>query len=285
MSLPAGPAGGPEPASRPVGPAVPAGDAAGDPAPPPGPLSDPYELDDADPYEDLPREPYTLRRFLRELAIAVALLAVGLPLVLLLTRGGDGGEGQVLEQSAPLTTSAAPSTTPSAARDAPPDGSPVQDRPVLLLAGSSLLTDGQRVVDALGHGGRAVTAPGAGFGTGQPSLTQLVAEQDIDPEQDAVVVQGGAADAELEPQVLDLLAQQLVDRLRKKVSPSTAIVLIGPLPGSLPEEQLLRVRDVLAGAARAKSVTFVDPVAQGWSLDDPDLAQQLADVIAPVLDR
>lgn len=193
---------------------------------------------------------YTLRRFLRELAVALTIVAVGLPVVLLTTGGSPSLPGAALGGG-----------------------------PVLVVSGGAL--PGQELLDGLEAPGQAVVEPGAGWTTASPSLTSLLAEGDHDPEQALVVVQGGEADLGADPARVELLAMQLADRVRAGFRPSTGLVFVGPVPG--PEgatPELLAVRDALRRAAAEKDVELVDPVEQGWTTADEDLAVELAAQVA-----
>lgn len=205
---------------------------------------------------------YTLRRFARESAIAMGILAVGLPLVLTVT----GRE----PSKAPAALPAAPEVLP---RVAPTE-------PVLVLSGASLQGDG--LVDLLGQGGTAVSEPGAGWAAGSVSLTTLVAERDWEPDQAMVVVQGGEADVALGPERVELAAAQLADRLRAKFRPTTDLVFVGPA-GDAADPSLGAVRDAVRRAAAQKSVHFVDPLERGWTVGDPGMSNGLAEAVRAYL--
>lgn len=223
------------------------------------------------------REPYTRQRFLREAGIATAILAVGLPLVLLLAPDGDDTAGQGLLASPTRTAPATPSSTPSAVRA-------LDSRPVhVVLADVEAAVASQAAQAAVEEArsfSTAATLAGKGWTSVQPSLGTLVTQGLPSADLAMVVVQAGAADRQRPADAVQAGAALVADRLRAAVSPSTSLTLVGPVPEGEPTPALLRVRDAVKAAAAAKSVHFVDPVELGLRVGQPDLAARLGKAAA-----
>lgn len=113
---------------------------------------------------------------------------------------------------------------------------------------------------------------------------------------DRLVVLFGSRNDELVP------AAQLVEAVHKTLStvqakaPNAKILVIGPVwVNADPSPGILRNRDILQGAASGIGATFIDPIADRWFVDHPELigsdGQQptneghvyLADKIAPLV--
>lgn len=85
-----------------------------------------------------------------------------------------------------------------------------------------------------------------------------------------VVLFGSINDAPL----TDVLAPavQKVFAAVKSIAPGTKILVIGPVwPSTEPRSDVLQVRDILKAQAEVAGAAFVDPIAEQWFWDRPDL--------------
>lgn len=109
-----------------------------------------------------------------------------------------------------------------------------------------------------------------------------------------VVLFGSINDAPL----TDVLAPavQKVFAAVKAMAPDTKILVIGPVwPNTTPRSDVLQVRDILKTQAETSGAAFLDPIAEQWFWDRPDLIGKdgvhptdaghvyMADKIAPVI--
>lgn len=194
-----------------------------------------------------PTNRYTLRQFLREGCVAVAIFLVGIPLALALPPW-------LASEREAVTVPASPSS------------------PLLLVSGRAFAEGIGRSLGAEGH---VVVQDGNGFAAGTDPLARSApATAARSPFLD-VVVQGGEADVSQQAGAVELAALHMIDRLRAQIDPGSSITVVGPIPGGEPGRDLLRVRDELAGATTAKGVRFIDPIAHGLRLGQPDLRQRL----------
>ncbi|MCW2776359.1 MAG: hypothetical protein JWN17_84 [Frankiales bacterium] len=250
-----------------------------EPAPSAGPTSSSsivepsYEEDDD--FELEPAEPYTRRRLLREAGIAVGILAVGLPLVLLLAPAGRKASDEV-----DAGTASAPAATSNPSPASPGIGTaPLDSRPVYLatadLPDATAKQVAATVVTRAHSSATAVAASGKGWTSAQPSLGTIVVQGLPGRDLAMVVVQAGDVDASAPAGAVQAGAALVVDRLRAAITPSTSVILVGPVIQGKPTPRLLRVRDEVRAAARTKSVHFVDPIALGLRQGQPDLAARL----------
>lgn len=89
---------------------------------------------------------------------------------------------------------------------------------------------------------------------------------------DRVVVLFGSRDD------ADVLTSRLIDAVRgtlakaKAAAPGAGFIVIGPTwPGEDPPAGVLQARDVVRSQAHEFGATWVDPIAEGWFVDRPDL--------------
>lgn len=117
----------------------------------------------------------------------------------------------------------------------------------------------------------------------------------VTPAAKLVVFFGSLNDRDVDPEVLTVRSRATLARARR-LAPSATMLVIGPpwpnadVPGSL-----LRNRDALRAVAHTARATFVDPIAERWLADQPELIgsdavhpndaghRYLADKIAPLI--
>lgn len=142
-----------------------------------------------------------------------------------------------------------------------------------------------------------VAADGAGSapaGTDGDALSEQV-QQVVRPTTKLVVVFGyvgetGGAAAEPASAVKRAVAEV------KKTAPEAKLLVIGPAwTNGQPPQTLLTIRHMLRAEAQATGATFIDPIADGWFVNQPDLVgpdkltltdaghAYLADKIAPLI--
>lgn len=86
-----------------------------------------------------------------------------------------------------------------------------------------------------------------------------------------VVLFGSANDRNIAPESLTHPVQRTLKQVKKR-APDARILVIGPawtLPN--PEPGILLARDVVKAQAEAFGATFVDPLAEGWFANRPDV--------------
>ena len=194
------------------------------------------------------------------------------------------------------TGAAAPAPTADATRvlvvgDSYTGGSPVGGQgeagwPALL---EHRMPDVEVVVAATGDAGYVTTA-------GEPTLLDLVAEADL-TDVDLVVLFGSRFDAAGIADRVGVGAQQAISSVRDR-APDATLVVLGPAwPGAAPPAVVRNNRDVIRAAAEAASVSFVDPLREGWltgarglvGADGVHLTDEghvhLADRIQPVIEE
>jgi lysophospholipase L1-like esterase len=198
-------------------------------------------------------------------------LATALLLATAVTGCTSPGAGPVPE-AAVVSTSTAPTPAPSPEPTLEP--SPEPSPPVAVFLGDSYTVgEGGRgyVQDTAARmGWTALPVGESGTGYVDPSTTpgqspfgqRVAALAGLDA--DVVVVQGSTNDVDESPDAVAAAARALYADLARTV-PDARLVVLGPLaPPDLPADAVARLRDVLAAAAAAAGLPFVDPVAGGW---------------------
>ena len=116
---------------------------------------------------------------------------------------------------------------------------------------------------------------GAGYATpGRQGITfgdyaRIVLNYTHDAE--LVVFFGGSNDSDISPERLGPAAVAAFNKT-KTAAPAATLLVIGPVwPGSDPPPKILRVRDTLRDQAQTVGAVFVDPIAEGWLADTPEL--------------
>ena len=93
----------------------------------------------------------------------------------------------------------------------------------------------------------------------------------LGPNTRAVVFFGSVNDMDTPAEEL-IVAVQHTLAAAKTAAPSAGLLVIGPAwADTYPPEQLLAVRDTVQAGATAVGATFVDPIAEGWFTDQPNL--------------
>lgn len=145
-------------------------------------------------------------------------------------------------------------------------------------------------VDAVttGDSGYVSTVPG------EPTLPDLVSGTDL-ANADVVVLSGSRFDAAGISDQVSAAAQEAITAVREQ-APDAGLVVIGPVwPGGGPPAGVRNNRDVIRSTAAAASVRFVDPLTDGWLVEDEGLVGEdavhltkagqaaLADLVEPVV--
>ncbi|MBL7314795.1 SGNH/GDSL hydrolase family protein, partial [Escherichia coli] len=109
---------------------------------------------------------------------------------------------------------------------------------------------------------------------------------------------GSRNDQGMDPEDPEMLAEKVRDTfdLARHRAPSASLLVIAPpWPTADVPGPMLRIRDVLGAQARAAGAVFVDPIADHWFVDRPELIgadgvhpndaghEYLADKIAPLI--
>jgi len=114
---------------------------------------------------------------------------------------------------------------------------------------------------------------GAGYGTrGNHGSVFEDLTADVGKPDDALVVFFGSRnDQGVDPTQLSVLAWGTY-QLARRTAPSAKFLVIGPpWPTADPPDAVLRIRDALKYQAGVAGATFIDPIAQGWFVDRPEL--------------
>jgi lysophospholipase L1-like esterase len=145
---------------------------------------------------------------------------------------------------------------------------------------------------------RLHAAGGAGYVNGSQAAEETFLDQvrgAPEPDADVVVVFGSRNDKFLP--VADVKSQAAtVYAAIRTASPTAQLVVIGPAwDDDAPPDALLRTRDAVSSAAVAAGALFVDPLAEEWLLERPELVgadgvhpndaghAYVADLLEPVL--
>jgi lysophospholipase L1-like esterase len=112
-----------------------------------------------------------------------------------------------------------------------------------------------------------------------------------------VVLFGSRNDETVAAEQLTPAVQQTLDKA-KQLAPKAKFLVIGPIwPTAVPSKGILQVRDTVRAQAGAIGATFVDPIAEQWFWNRPDLIGSdgkhptdeghvyMADKVAPVMAR
>lgn len=142
-----------------------------------------------------------------------------------------------------------------------------------------------------------VAEGGAGYGTrgNRGSVFEDLTARAVDRDDDLVVFYGSRNDQKVGPAMLSIMMYG-VFQLARRTAPHARFLIIGPpWPTADPPPEILRIRDTLAYQARLAKAEFVDPIAERWFVDEPQLIGSdgvhptddghvyMADKIAPLI--
>lgn len=131
-----------------------------------------------------------------------------------------------------------------------------------LLAQRGVDVDG----DVAAEGGAGYGHPGNRGRVFVDLTAQVVRRND-----DLVVFFGSRNDQPVDPQKFPDMAADTF-QLARFTAPKAKFLVIGPpWPTASPPPQVLRIRDSLRAEATASGAVFVDPIAEGWFVDRPEL--------------
>ncbi len=131
----------------------------------------------------------------------------------------------------------------------------------------ALAHDGVQVAPDVASEGRAGYAVPGDHGSEFEDLTARA----VHPTDGLVVFFGSRNDQDVDPALLADKAHGAFD-LAHRIAPSARLLVIGPpWPTADPPEDVLAVDDVLTGQAAGAGATYVDPLAEHWFVDRPDL--------------
>ena len=138
---------------------------------------------------------------------------------------------------------------------------------------------------------------GAGYGTrgNHGSVFEDLTARTVKPDDVLVVFFGSRNDQNVDPARLSILAYGTFG-LARRIAPSATFLVIGPpWPTADPPAAIVRIRDALQYQANVAGATFVDPIAEGWFVEQPGLIgadgvhptdaghQYMADKIVPLI--
>ncbi len=114
---------------------------------------------------------------------------------------------------------------------------------------------------------------GAGYGTrgNRGSLFEDLTARTVKPDDELIVFFGSRNDQAVDPTQLSILTWGTLS-LARRIAPSAKLLVIGPpWPTADPPMEILRIRDVLNYQAETAGAAFIDPIAAGWFVDQPQL--------------
>jgi lysophospholipase L1-like esterase len=138
---------------------------------------------------------------------------------------------------------------------------------------------------------------GAGYAVrgNQGGLFGELTARVVQPDDALVVFFGSRNDEGVDPQLLAAKARDTFGLAHTR-APSARLLVIGPAwPTADVPDSILRIRDVLFGAALGAGAAWIDPIAERWFVGRPELIgadgvhptdaghQYLADMIAPLI--
>ena len=138
---------------------------------------------------------------------------------------------------------------------------------------------------------------GAGYATrgNRGSVFEDLAARAIKPDDDLVVFFGSRNDERVGAARLTVMVYGLM-QMARRIAPRAKFLVIGPAwPTADPPPAILRIRDTLSYQADLAKARFVDPIAERWFVDKPELIGRdgvhptdaghvyMADKIAPLI--
>jgi lysophospholipase L1-like esterase len=158
-------------------------------------------------------------------------------------------------------------------------------------AWQALARQGVQVAPDVASEGRAGYAVLGDHGSDFEDLTARA----VHPNDNLVVFFGSRNDQGVDPGVLAEKARASFD-LARRIAPSARLLVIGPpWPTADPPGEVLQVDDIVSGQAAAADAAYVDPIAEHWFVDRPELIgpdgvhptdaghQYMAEMIAPLI--
>jgi lysophospholipase L1-like esterase len=127
------------------------------------------------------------------------------------------------------------------------------------------------------------------------SMFEDLTARAVHPNDGLVVFFGSRNDQGVDPGLLADKARSSFD-LARRIAPSARLLVIGPpWPTADPPGEVLQVDDIISGQAAAVDAAYVDPIAEHWFVDRPDLIgpdgvhptdaghEYMAEMIAPLI--
>jgi lysophospholipase L1-like esterase len=114
---------------------------------------------------------------------------------------------------------------------------------------------------------------GAGYGQrgSRGRVFEDLTAQAVQRSDALVVFFGSRNDQPVDPQKFPSLAASAF-KLARFTAPDAKFLIIGPAwPTATPPPEVLKIRDSLRAVASAGPAQFVDPIAEGWFVDRPEL--------------
>jgi lysophospholipase L1-like esterase len=158
-------------------------------------------------------------------------------------------------------------------------------------AWQALSRQGVQVAPDVASEGRAGYAVVGDHGSVFEDLTARA----VRPNDVLVVFFGSRNDQGVDPELLADKARSSFD-LAHRIAPSARLLVIGPpWPTADPPGEVRQVDDVIAGQAAVADAAYVDPIAEHWFVDRPDLIgpdgvhptdaghEYMAEMIAPLI--
>lgn len=93
-------------------------------------------------------------------------------------------------------------------------------------------------------------------------------EQEVTPEADLVLFFGSVNDMRHDPSDLVPVIAEIYASARQQAPNATLLVIGPPAYSARPGARALALRDVLERAAQSAGARFVDPIAEGWLVED-----------------
>lgn len=136
-----------------------------------------------------------------------------------------------------------------------------------MLATEQLRNEGVWIDPKVGsEGGSGYLNPGKKGGVFADRIPEAVTRDDS-----LVVLFGSLNDAKAPLEALPAAVQRTFNEV-KAAAPQAKLLIIGPpSPTPAPSPEVLAVRDVMKAQASAVGATFVDPLAERWFFDIPEL--------------
>ncbi|OPE55041.1 SGNH/GDSL hydrolase family protein [Mycolicibacterium diernhoferi] len=135
------------------------------------------------------------------------------------------------------------------------------------LAWQLLAAEGKPVAADVAAEGRA----GYGVRGDHNSTFGDLTARAVRPDDALVVFFGSRNDQPVEAVEVAGLARSAYELARRKAPTARFLVIGPPWPTADVPVRILQIRDALATVARASGATFVDPLAERWFVDRPDL--------------